>query len=289
VIAVAAAHPSRTADKAPEAPASTRLAEAPEKIYSDNPDDSWNRIFFYLFSRRVTARLSSEFPEAAPFEKVSEIDFMHLERSIRTFERNEIGDRAIDSLYPSFLSDDGMRVVLKDPAYTDFKKTLLDGLADTAPRDPMARAMMENDVWSAYDIFFRYQHYEQQGESELARRRLEVLDLLGRLMRKVALTHGEIRTLPDNYSMARTRYTLPDLFGKTGWVEIKWFFHRLHDASVDYRRVTRVFLKPARMPKDMQKFLNDFRGETMGRLDGWMEWRWLSSRCWWIRAVKWSR
>jgi len=85
-MALAAVHATRTADKAPEAPASIRLAEAPEKIYSDNPNDSWNRIFYYLFSRRVTARLSSEFPEGAPFEKVTEIDFMHMERSTRTFE-----------------------------------------------------------------------------------------------------------------------------------------------------------------------------------------------------------
>jgi hypothetical protein len=271
VMALAAVHATRTADKAPEAPASIRLAEAPEKIYSDNPNDSWNRIFYYLFSRRVTARLSSEFPEGAPFEKVTEIDFMHMERSTRTFEHSETGDRAIDPLYPSFLSDDGLRVVLRDPAYADFKKALEDGLSETSPRGSMARALMQSDLWSAYDIVFRYQHYEQQGESELARRRLEVLDLLGRLMQKVALTPEEIRSLPDNYSMARTRYALPDLFGKTGWVEIKWFPYRLHDAAVDYRRVTRVILKPASTPRDMQKFLNDFRAgasPVTERLDG---------------------
>ena len=153
-------------------------------------------------------------------------------------------------------------MVLKDAAYADFKKALQDGLADTSPRDAMARAMMQSDLWAAYDIVFRYQHYEQQGQSELAQRRLEVLDLLGQLIRKVALTPEEIRSLPDNYAMARTKDALPDLFGKTGWVEVKWFPYRLHDASVDYRRVTRVFLKPARTPKDMQKFLNDFRGYT---------------------------
>ena len=71
--------------------------------------------------------------------------------------------------------------------------------------------------------------------------------------------------------MARTKDALPDLFGKSGWVEVKWFPHRLHDASADYQRVTRVFLKPARTPKDMQKFLNGFRGYTnpvTDRLDG---------------------
>ena len=115
MIAVAA-HPSRTADNAPEAPASTRLAEAPEKIYSDNPDDSWNRIFYYLFSRRVTAHLTADFPEGAPFREVDGLlQALHLQMSTRTFERNETGDRAIDPLYPSFLVDDGIRVVLRNP------------------------------------------------------------------------------------------------------------------------------------------------------------------------------
>lgn len=271
VVALAAVHPSQTADKAPEAAASIRLAEAPEKIYSDNPNDSWNRIFYYLFSRRVTAQLSSEFPEAGPFQASPELEFMHLERSTRTFERNEIGDRAIDPLYPSFLSDQGVRVVLERAAFADFKKALEDGLADASPHDAMARAMMQSDLWSAYDIVFRYRHYQQQGESELAQHRLEVLDLLGRLIRKVALTPEEIRALPDNYASARMKYALPDLFGKSGWVEVKWFPDRLHDSAVDFRRVTRVFLRHASTPKDMQKFLNGFRGYTnpvTDRLDG---------------------
>jgi hypothetical protein len=262
VMALAAAHGLQRTDQPTEAAAWVRLAEAPEKIYSDNPNDSWNRIFYYLFSRRVTARLSSEFPDAAPFEKLADVEFMHLEKSTRTFVRVETGDRAIDPLYPSFLRDDGIRAVLKGPAYADFKKALQDGVADTSPHDAMARAMMQSDLWSAYDIVFRYQQYEQQGQSELAQHRLEALDLLGRLIRKVALTPEEIRPLPDNYAMARTKYALPDLFGKSGWVEVKWFPDRLHDESAGFRRVTRVFLKPARPPGNMQKFLNDFRAGT---------------------------
>jgi hypothetical protein len=164
-----------------------------------------------------------------------------------------------------------MRTVLKGPAYVDFKKALQDGLADTSPHDAMARAVMQSDLWSAYDIVSRYQHYEQQGQHELAERRLEALALLGQLVRKVALTPEEIRALPDNYAMARMKYALPDLFGKSVWVEVKWFPDRLHDVSVNYRRVTRIFLKPARTPKDMQKFLNDFRREgqdSAAELDG---------------------
>jgi hypothetical protein len=273
VIALAAVHASQHADKPSEVAASIRLAEAPEKIYSDNLDDSWNRIFYYLFSRRVTAHLTNDFPEGAPFREMDGLlQVLHLQMSTRTFERAETGDRAIDPLYPSFLVDDGIWVVLRDPAYVGFKKSLEDGLKDTSGRSTIARAMMQNDLWSAYDIVFRYKLYEQRGESELARRRLEVLDLLGRLIRKIALAAEQIRTLPDNYGEAKTRYGLPDLFGKnSGWVEVQWFPDRMHDAAANYRRVTRVFLKPARTPKDMQEFLNDFRGENneaVGRLDG---------------------
>jgi hypothetical protein len=264
VVAVVAvtAHPPQTADKPGETSSFTQLAEAPEKIYSNDTNDSWNRIFYYLFSRRVRARLSGEFPEAAPFDRVTDMDFMHLEESTRIFEQTETGDRAIDPLYPSFLVDDGVRVALSDPAFAGFLKALEDGLKETAVRSPIARAMMQNDLWAAYDIVSRYQHYEQQGEGKLARRRLEVLNLLGRWIQKVALTPEEIRTLPDNYAIARVKYGLPDLFGNAGWVEVKWYPERLHDRSVDFRRVTRVFLKPARRPKDMQKFLNDFREDT---------------------------
>jgi hypothetical protein len=44
-------------------------------------------------------------------------------------------------------------------------------------------------------------------------------------------------------------------------VEVQWFPRRLHDESVNYRRVTRVFLKPVRELQDMQSFLNHFRSE----------------------------
>jgi hypothetical protein len=44
LMALAAAHGLQPADKSPEAAAPLRLAEAPEKIYSDDANDSWNRI-----------------------------------------------------------------------------------------------------------------------------------------------------------------------------------------------------------------------------------------------------
>jgi hypothetical protein len=90
IVAVAAAQASRSADDPSEVPPRTRLAETPETIYSNSPDDSWNRIFYYLFSRRVTARLTADFPEGEPFRDVGGfLEFLHLRVSTQTIEMKE--------------------------------------------------------------------------------------------------------------------------------------------------------------------------------------------------------
>jgi hypothetical protein len=122
----------------------------------------------------------------------------------------------------------------------------------------VARALMQNDLWAAYDILLG--PFLLAGENELAQHRHEALDLLARLIRKIALTHDEIKSLPDNYSVAVQKHSLPDVFGKdSGWIEVQWFPERTHDINARYRRVSRVFLKPAHPPRDMQRFLNGQR------------------------------
>jgi hypothetical protein len=105
-------------------------------------------------------------------------------------------------------------MLLSDPTYAEFRKALEDAFRENARRSALARAIMQNDLWSAYDILYQFKHYKENGENELAEHRLEVLGLLGRLIRKIALTPEEIRSLPDNYTAARVKYALPDLFGR---------------------------------------------------------------------------
>jgi hypothetical protein len=269
LLAVYASHPEFPAYRVsavPQAPPAPKvfLTASPAPVYSQNPDDSWNRVFYYLFSRRFEAYLSSEFPDAGPmqpFEMMMPVE-NRPQMSARTFMRDEIGDRAIDPLYPAFLSDAGARLVLTEPAYSAFHNALSDALRDDTPRSTIARAIMQNDLWSAYDVFYRYRFYKENGDTDLAERRLVVLDLLARGIRRIALTPGEIRALPANYAAARSAYSLPDLFGKNGgWVEFRWLPERIHDEAVDFRRVTRIFLEPAKPPRNMQEFLNRFRSE----------------------------
>lgn len=236
-----------------------RLADAPEAIYSPDPNDSWNRIFYFLFSRKFDALLSSQFPEGAPFRALEGMPgaLNNLQVSMRTFERNETGDRPIDPLYPSFFTDLGARPLLTDPGFADLHKALEQAIAENQRRSAIAQAIMQNDLWSAYDILYRY---AKRGEPSLAIRRDELLRLFGRMIRQIALTPGEIHSLPENYEAARQQNALPDLFGKdSGWLEVQWFRRRVHDESVDDRRAVRIFVKPLTPPQNTQKFLNRFR------------------------------
>jgi hypothetical protein len=112
---------------------------------------------------------------------------------------------------------------------------------------------MQSDLWAAHDVLFTTQTSDdvQRGHKE------ELLDLLVRLVKKLALSTREIQELPDNYSDARLPF---DLFAEQGgWIEIEYLPDRAHDRAADYRRVTRIFLKPASPPADRHQWLNSLR------------------------------
>ena len=131
--------------------------------------------------------------------------------------------------------------------------------------------MMQSDLWAAYEILLE-PLFPEDRSAELDHRHQVVLDLLGKMVAKLALTRAEITSFPDNYDAARTKYSLPDLFSKnSGWIEIEWFPGRTHDAVANYRRFTRVFVKPAHPPQDKQKFLDSLRDpqqDMSAKLDG---------------------
>jgi len=248
------------------------LTGAPEPIYAQDPNDAWNRIFYFLFSRRIDAYLSDEFPDCGPFHREQikmggAVPGLHMSEGL--FERKEVGDRAVDPLYPSFMVAAGSRLVLIDPAYSEFTRALQEALNESVTRSVIARALMESDLWAAHDILFT--PFLPSGESELGQHRQVAIDMLSRLIKKIALTPEEIKSLPDNYAVAVQRYSLPDVFHKeSGWIEVQWFPARQHDFSAGYRRVARVFVKPTHPPRDVQKFLNAaaLRDHPVAGLDG---------------------
>lgn len=242
----------------------------PELVYAQETNDAWNRIFCFLFSRRMDVRLSNEFPEGAPFTKEGvdvNLIFSGLQISTQAFERTEVGDRAIDPLYPGSLDGSPARLVLSDPNYSEFTRALQDALHESGPRSLVARALMQSDLWSAHDIFSA--PFLPTDEKALADRRRVVVDLLAKLIRKIALTAEEIKALPDNYSAAMRQYSLPDLtHQESGWIEVQWFPDRQHDRDAGYRRVSRIFVKPAHPPREVQTFLDARPGQNAADLDG---------------------
>jgi hypothetical protein len=229
--------------------------DEPQAIYSSDPNDAWNRIFHCLFTRTVPVRASNEFRDAGPFTTFyvnSSTDRTSL--SVRSLERVESGDGAIDPLYPSFSSTDGRSLVLTEPRFSQLHDALAAALKETIRRPPLARALMQGDAWAAYDLLHDYGTDKTRAEQA---RCDQLLELLARFIKKLALTPGEIDQLPDNYGAAARIGKVPDLFApESGWLEVEWLPQRFHDHAADFRRATRVFLKPASAPPDKQAFVD---------------------------------
>jgi hypothetical protein len=137
---------------------------------------------------------------------------------------------------------------------------LQQALDENVPRSPIAKALMQSDLWGAHDILFY--PFSPSDEKDLGQRRIVALDLISRLMRKTALTPEEIKSLPNNYSAAMRKYSLPDVFGQgSGWIEVLWFHPRIHDTFARYRRTSRVFLKLAQQ-SHIQAFLDGLPGRA---------------------------
>jgi hypothetical protein len=225
-------------------------------VYSPDPTDSWNRVFHALFARTVRSRLSKEFAGTAPLERVEVMGFPDLPVSTSTFERIESGDRAIEPLDPFRVhigSRSARQRVLFEPSFTRLKRALSDALRDGPRRSPLARALMQSDLWAAHDVLFA------TGTSDEVQRgyKEELLDLLARSVKNLSLSTREIQGLPDNYASARLPF---NLFSEDrGWIEIEYSPERAHDRAADYRRATRIFLKPASRPADRHQWLNSLR------------------------------
>jgi hypothetical protein len=128
---------------------------------------------------------------------------------------------------------------------------------------------MQADLWAAYDILraprvFRSSPGRGVTDTDvLGKRRDDLLPLLARAIRSLALTRAEIAALPDMYALAARTHSLPDLFGmQSGWMEVRWLTERMHDRAADYRRAARVFVKPASRPGDDAVFLDGLRKDA---------------------------
>src|SRR6185369_1536880 len=95
---------------------------------------------------------------------------------------------------------------------------------------------------------------------DIQERKPFLLSLLRRFIRKLALTNEEIKTLRNNYRDAVKESKLPNLFSiESGWLEIELLPDRSHDYAADYRRATRVFVKPRTTPANPDQFVESLK------------------------------
>lgn len=223
----------------------------PQAIYSADLHDPWNRIFYLLFTRKVETRLSDDFTSAGPFVSADSMGNPSLQATSRTVERIESGDRAIDPLYPNFLSSKGSEAILSDPGFSELKQALQEACTETIPRPPLQRALMQSDVWAAYDTL----GWARRANGPQGDHAHVLFPLLAQFIAKLAQTDEEIAALPHNYRTAQTSQNLPRLFDEnSGWIEVEWSPGRSHDEMGGNRHAARIFLKPVKKP---ESFLND--------------------------------
>jgi hypothetical protein len=244
----------------PHARAAAARGEPVQTVYSDDAGDPWNRLFSEMFTRTVQLRKTSEFADAGPFARLGEDDFRRFPVSTRTFDRFEDGDRAIPPFYPSFIHVQGISPALTAQRLEALDQTLTHALADTRPRTPVDRVLMQADLWAVFDRLGPRDPQLPRRQTGLSGEIERVTPLLARMIAKLALTRDEIAALPDQYALARETLDLPNLFSPAGeWQEIVWFDDRMHDVDTGFRQATRVFVRPSKLVNDRPSFFDDLR------------------------------
>ena len=257
------------------------LVREPQGIYVSDPNDAWNQVFFLLFTRTVDARL------VAPDSPVLFSGDPDIEVSEKRVSRLEDGDRAIDPLYPSWLWMDSLDFdfdgktawkVLREPRYSRLI-TALEGVRMTArSRPPLARALMQADLWAAFDIVHAFTllapskiEARRTGRStDDVRERVQYAQLLlpriAMTMRGLALSRDEIAALPNTYFASATALGLPNILEDgSAWREVRWRSERSQDRAARFRRATRVFLQlnePSRTEPALLNGLRDSYGHA---------------------------
>src|SRR5262249_15533703 len=176
-----------------QGPRPPALSPGAPLIYSTRPDDSWNRLFAALFTRTVRTRFTSEFSDRGPFEPASPdllppfVFHRPATVSTRAFDRYEEGDRAIDALYPTFLNQN--RDAWREPLHRELLSALDAALADRTERSPLARVLMQTDLWSAFDPLAAIQSGHDTTAAKDAAG--ELTSRLAKLIGRLALTSAE--------------------------------------------------------------------------------------------------
>jgi hypothetical protein len=169
----------------------------PQSIYASDPGDAWNQVFYLLFTRTIDARVMAD--GARVFGAGDD----RLPLSDRRVRRIESGDRAIDPLYPSWLWMGSVHFdfepgnawrTLDEPSHSRLVAALQEIRRTAGSRSPVARALMQADLWSAYEMLHAMTKPRRgsQGNVERFLRARTLLPLVAGTMRALALSGGDL-------------------------------------------------------------------------------------------------
>jgi hypothetical protein len=112
------------------------------------------------------------------------------------------------------LTDEGLRYVLAGASSDDLILALREALREATNRSPLARALMQSDVWAAHDILLRDQGLTRDLSDPVWQRRDMIVGLLAEFVKKLALSPSQIRRLRNYYNAGRLRLGLPNLWSE---------------------------------------------------------------------------
>jgi len=152
-------------------------SDAPLAIYDQDPQSLVNRLFaaFYIRESNIPTKRGG-----APVRRIE-------------------GGDTID-----FLAWDGSDYWSSLETCQRLSAILDECLADPArvrPVDPLRRAMLQRDLWAAFD-FYVSRNIARDGDKPTRQRRDALCRKLAALIRALTLTPTEIKSLPDNYALA---------------------------------------------------------------------------------------
>ena len=231
----------------------------PVAIYSEDPDDLWNRAYDLLFTNVRTVEVPQKTASLAPQPR--------MDKAIREQERLQLltkfyyqrysfvsGSTKLDRLeggdMPDFFFDERVEFLMKEPRYGELVDALEKGIKmlNFQSRSAIARVLFQQDLWNRYDAVYRLIQIEKdQGTKTRAER---LLSLLGEWIALTVCNSEELQTIQSNFEEIAQAYPQVDseLFEKDSkWRELI-VPHTAeqttsHAKSAGYRRVFRVFVR----------------------------------------------
>jgi hypothetical protein len=202
------------------------LKDSPVPIYSPDPNDSWNRIYHLLFSRRVEVIVEG-----------------------KKVDRLEGGDIPL-----FFYSDYEIMCLLEDRRFGALVKDLEReiGSPSTAGRSSIAKILFQQDLWNRFDALFAYVHSPPRTPEEkpLKHRAGHLRDLVGKLIALTAPASRELRQLASNFDAVTQLHQEVDRefsSPETKWREVVEHGYgsetTRHAATAGFRQVFRVFIR----------------------------------------------